>query len=424
MSLSHNVEYFQLALQQAERQQWDVCLDWYHKIIQNTRSVRNRLQDKKHITVEDCDTIDTCNKILATVADRIREIKDRPVSTPPPAVHTVQKPTGPSNESEIAANIEPFIVQKVNHTFDDVIGMEEVKKLFMDSIVMPIQQPNLFQLNAPLKGVLMYGPPGTGKTFIARCLVGELNACLKDVRVTLYNVRLSEIFNKYVGETEKIISALFAHARQNAPSVLFFDEADAFFSQRTGDENEATKRAKTTFLIEMDGLTGGGQVFTISATNYPERIEDAFRRRLGTPVYIPLPTKEARRQFIVRQFEQNLVEYTDEQANMLAEWTEGYSCDDLTRWFQQANQYRMDRVTQATYFRKLTIDEKEVYVPSTVDEDDSIPMRYREVPPGMIHDRYIPIPLSYYEELLAEFKPTASQETIARMEKFRNQERK
>lgn len=134
---------------------------------------------------------------------------------------------------------------------------------------------------------LFYGPPGTGKTMAVQVIARELG-------LDVYRVDLSRMVSKYIGETEKHISDLFARAKQ-MNVILFFDEADAFFSRRleVKDANDRNANSEVAHLLqkleEYDGVT-------ILATNLKENMDDAFKRRIQFMVHFRLPSPEIRRQ--------------------------------------------------------------------------------------------------------------------------------
>jgi SpoVK/Ycf46/Vps4 family AAA+-type ATPase len=146
-------------------------------------------------------------------------------------------------------------------------------------------RPDIFTgLRAPPKGVLLFGPPGTGKTMIGRAIASEAHA-------TFFSISASSITSKWVGESEKLVKTLFAIARVKQPSVIFIDEIDSILCSRKEGEHESSRRIKTEFLIELDGTRTNGdeKILIIGATNLPEELDDAVRRRFVKRLYIPLP---------------------------------------------------------------------------------------------------------------------------------------
>lgn len=135
--------------------------------------------------------------------------------------------------------------------------------------------------------VLFYGPPGTGKTMAVQIMAFELG-------LELYRIDLSKMVSKYIGETEKNISALFDKAK-HMNVILFFDEADSLFAKRSEvkDSNDRNANAETAHLLqkmeEYDGMV-------ILATNLVDQIDDAFRRRIKFMVPFRFPDEQTRKE--------------------------------------------------------------------------------------------------------------------------------
>src|SRR5690606_12969058 len=137
-------------------------------------------------------------------------------------------------------------------TFADVAGLDDVKRQIRLKIVAPFQQPDVYRAfgRSGGGGILMYGPPGCGKTFLARAVAGECKA-----RFTA--VGIHEIVDKFWGESEKLVHALFEQARRHTPTVLFFDEFDALGGGRGRVDSHFWKTLIDQLLQEMDGVGGG-----------------------------------------------------------------------------------------------------------------------------------------------------------------------
>ena len=93
-----------------------------------------------------------------------------------------------------------------------------------------------------------------------------------------------------------MVRALFAVARVHQPSVIFVYEIDSLLTQRLEGEQEATRRIKTEFLVQFDGVGTDSEdrILLIGATNRPQEIDEAARRRFRKKLYIPLPEDQAR----------------------------------------------------------------------------------------------------------------------------------
>ena len=130
-----------------------------------------------------------------------------------------------------------------NVHWEDIKGLEDVKKILNETIVLPQMRPDIFNgLYAPSKGILLYGPPGTGKTLLAKAIA---TAC----KSTFFSISASTLTSKWMGEGEKMMRGLFQMAVEKAPSVIFMDEIDSIMGARGGQEHEASRRLKTEFLV-------------------------------------------------------------------------------------------------------------------------------------------------------------------------------
>jgi katanin p60 ATPase-containing subunit A1 len=237
----------------------------------------------------------------------------------------------------LAASIQREILEtSPNVQWDDIIGLDEAKRLIKEAIVMPIKYPALFQgpLLQPWQGLLLFGQPGTGKTLLAKAVATETNT-------TFFNISASSITSKFRGESEKLIRVLFYLARYHAPSTIFFDEIDAIMGHRSssqssfgGDrmEHEGSRRMKTEILIEMDGLGKEGEnrnVFVLCATNLPWDIDTALLRRLDKKILVPPPDFTARTAMIANYFSNHVHNLNAEDFGEISSLTESYTGADI-----------------------------------------------------------------------------------------------
>ena len=270
----------------------------------------------------------------------------------PPAVSGSQ-PAGASGASQPAAteeskskygNLDPAVVKSIEETildsspnvhWDDVKGLEDVKRVLKETIIMPTMRPDIFRgLLAPSRGILLYGPPGNGKTMLAKAIATECQS-------TFFNVSASTLTSKWMGEGEKLMRALFAMANEQAPAVIFIDEIDSVMGARGGQEHEASRRLKTEFLVQFDGVnsSAGGEekrILVLAATNRPQDLDEAALRRMTRRIYMPLPDGEARKAFITYKLKDANSELSEEDEQTLIQITEGYSCADLNQVVKEA----------------------------------------------------------------------------------------
>ncbi|XP_019938168.1 katanin p60 ATPase-containing subunit A-like 2 isoform X2 [Paralichthys olivaceus] len=195
--------------------------------------------------------------------------------------------------SELAAVISRDIyLHSPNVRWEDIIGLEDAKRLVKEAVVYPIKYPELFTgILSPWKGLLLYGPPGTGKTLLAKAVATEC-------KTTFFNISASSIVSKWRGDSEKLVRVLFLLARYHAPSTIFLDELDSVMRQRggsTGGEHESSSRMKTELLVQMDGLVRSEElVFVLAASNLPWELDHAVLRRLEKRILVGLPSSAAR----------------------------------------------------------------------------------------------------------------------------------
>ena len=194
-------------------------------------------------------------------------------------------------DKELIAKIQNEIMESGETiTFDDIAGLEDAKQTVQELVCWPMKRPDLFTgLRRGPNGLLLFGPPGTGKTLIGKAIAYESGA-------TFFSISSSSLTSKWIGEGEKLVRTLFAVAAYREPAVVFIDEIDSLLTQRKADENEASRRIKTEFLVQLDGTgtSGQGRVLVIGATNRPHELDDAARRRFVKRLYIPLPARSDR----------------------------------------------------------------------------------------------------------------------------------
>jgi katanin p60 ATPase-containing subunit A1 len=194
-------------------------------------------------------------------------------------------------EDELLAQAEALI-EKSSVRWDDIGGLEEVKRLMKETIAIAgLQKPSSVK---PWKGIMLFGPPGTGKTLLAAAAAGSLDA-------DFFNVKADNVLSKYFGESSKLVSALYKAARNHAPSIVFIDEFDSISLSREGDTSESSRRLLSTLLAELDGLQDKKSdrlMLTLAATNTPWDLDAAVLSRFPRRIMVPLPDKSACKEII------------------------------------------------------------------------------------------------------------------------------
>ncbi len=203
------------------------------------------------------------------------------------------------NFMEALKEIEPSAIREVfievpDVKWDDVGGLEDIKRRLMEAIEWPLKYPELFARakTTPPKGILLYGTPGTGKTLIAKAVANESG-------VNFISVKGPALMSKYLGESERGIREVFKKAKQAAPTIIFFDEIDAAVPIRGsggGDSSHTTERVISQFLTEMDGIEELKGVVVLGATNRFDMIDPAVLRpgRFDIMIELPIPNKKVR----------------------------------------------------------------------------------------------------------------------------------
>ncbi|XP_062282915.1 spastin-like [Scomber scombrus] len=217
--------------------------------------------------------------------------------------------------------------------FEDVAGQDLAKQALQEIVILPALRPELFTgLRAPARGLLLFGPPGNGKTMLAKAVAVESNA-------TFFNISAASLTSKYVGEGEKLVRALFSVAREMQPSIIFIDEVDSLLCERREGEHDASRRLKTEFLIEFDGVQSGGddRVLVMGATNRPQELDEAVLRRFSKRVYVALPMEQTRLKLLKNLLGKHGNPLSHRELSQLARMTDGYSGSDLTSLAKDAS---------------------------------------------------------------------------------------
>lgn len=218
--------------------------------------------------------------------------------------------------------------KKSGITFDSIAGLENVKEIFREKVIMPFEHPEIFEKYGKKAGggILLYGLPGTGKTMFAEACSNELNA-------TFISVKCSDIKSKWYGESEQKVKAIFSRAKKSRRAIIFFDEFEAIGAKRTEDGDNANNDLVPEILAEMQGVGSSScnsAIMIIAATNKPWSIDSAFLRpgRFDEKIYIPLPDYKARKRLFEIQLSKVPVS-DDLSFDYLAEITEGFNGADI-----------------------------------------------------------------------------------------------
>jgi transitional endoplasmic reticulum ATPase len=198
---------------------------------------------------------------------------------------------------EALQEIEPSAIREVfvevpDVGWDDVGGLEAIKRELTETVQWPLQHAELFKIAAtrPAKGILLIGSPGTGKTLLVKAMARES-------KVNFISVKGPELLTQWIGGSEKAVREVFRKARQAAPCILFFDEIDSLVPVRGGSgDSGATQRVVSQFLTELDGIEELKGVVVLGATNRRDIVDPAILRpgRFDLLLELPMPDATAR----------------------------------------------------------------------------------------------------------------------------------
>lgn len=251
--------------------------------------------------------------------------------------------------------------------FHDVGGLEDLKETISMKIIKPFYNKGLFsKFNKKVGGgILLFGPPGCGKTYIAKATAGECSANFKSIQIT-------DILNKYIGESEQNIHNIFSTARQQKPCVLFFDEIDTIGFNRSRLTSEHLRSVIDQLLTEIEGIDSStDELLIIGATNMPWDVDPALKRpgRFDKMVFVPPPDTKAREVIFKLKLSDRPVDEID--YTLLAKKTALYSGADIENVVECATENVISEIMKTENERQIKMDDIlyaiENTVPSTLE---------------------------------------------------------
>lgn len=275
---------------------------------------------------------------------------------PPPEVEEKENVSEKDEKGEKAKSL--ILAEKPKVRFKDIAGLDEVKENIKEVIVYPFTHPEEYKYFGVKAGggILLYGPPGCGKTMLAAAAAAECDAIF-------VNLKISDIKDKYVGESEKNIKEVFNLARSYEKAILFFDEIDALAGERSGSQEGHERSLVNELLAQMDGLESKGSSrnsLVLAATNQPWDVDMALRRsgRFDSTIFIPHPDFEARKKI----FEINLKNKPVEKSvklETLAEMTKGYASAEIVDICDKSAKIPLRERIKGKQRREITVEDFE-----------------------------------------------------------------
>ena len=229
-----------------------------------------------------------------------------------------------------------FYVERPKVWWDDVGGLDNVKKILNDNLILAMKDPSKFTKMGikPPKGAIIYGPPGCGKTLIARALATESGA-------NMILVRGPEILSKWIGESEKAVREIFRKAKASSPCVVIFDEMDSLARFKTGEEGGVGENVLSQLLTEIEEGSSS-RVVVLGITNRPDILDTSLLRtgRLDLNLYVPPPDEKGRLE-IIKILTRKMPLANDVKLQEIAVATQNYSGADLAALCREAAVHAM-----------------------------------------------------------------------------------
>lgn len=262
----------------------------YSEAVENIRTVLGGVKDKRDLRTEDKQRL--CTEYLRA-SQYAQKLSERHTDAVKAEEYADKAKKLSKKATEYGSSVSHTIPKT---TFDDVKGLDDVKKL-VESFIFIARNPDVikyYKIEGGL-GMLMYGAPGTGKTMFAEAIANKL-------QLPLFVITPADIFKSYVGESEQAVRQLFDEMDACADgAILFVDECESIFSKRTSDTKDYKAAVTTELLQRINGFgVDGSKRIIIAATNRPDVIDPAYLRfkRFSHRVHVPPPDITAKRAII------------------------------------------------------------------------------------------------------------------------------
>lgn len=231
-------------------------------------------------------------------------------------------------------------------SWDEILGCDTAKQDIQAAIELPRLAPQLAESISAWRGILLHGPPGTGKTALALSTAAVFRDC------SVYHVKASNLMDKWLGATERNVSALFKVAEETGPSLIVLDEVEALLGTRQSSESAegTTYRLKGEFLSLMSTCK---DVVVIGTTNLPWNIDEAFWRRFECHIHLGLPDRCVRFDMLKLRLGSLYHTIKDGDIKRLADASQGLSGDGIFNAIKAEAMRLFKQAIHSTHFRRF-----------------------------------------------------------------------
>lgn len=385
-----------------------------HSIKYDTHS-----QKGKEALQQKCvDYLDRAEKLKKYLEDKSEAEKN-----PKPVASTTGSSSGKQVDKEadkLADQLSSAIVTETPDVhWDDVAGLNYAKQSLQECAILPVKFPKLFagKGRQPWRGILLYGPPGTGKSYLAKAVATEAKS-------TYFSVSASDLVSKWQGESERLVKTLFEMAREKKPSIIFIDEIDSIAGERSDNESESTRRIKTEFLVQMQGVGKGNDgVLVLGATNTPWSLDSAVRRRFEKRIYIGLPDASARETMFKLHMGDTPNNLTPADFQWLAQNSHKFSGADCGVCVRDAIMEPVRKIQKATHFKQVPAQHSETgasimrWAPCSPRAPGAVAMKWTDIEDQEFLQEPI-VDLQMMKDALSITRPTVSDDDLSKNKVF------